>query len=119
MSWLSKLFGGAATKPVTWLQSADLEALLKKPAPPLVIDVRETGEFTGPLGHIRQARNIPLGQIPERAPELLGTGRQIVLVCRSDKRASMAAKQLLRSGDADIAVLRGGMMAWQSRTAPR
>ena len=118
MTWLSKLLGRAATKPVAWLDSADLEALLKKQSPPLIVDVRETGEFNGPLGHIRQARNIPLGQVPARAQELLGTGRQIVLVCRSDRRAAMAAKQLLRSGDGTIAVLRGGMMAWQSRSAP-
>jgi 3-mercaptopyruvate sulfurtransferase SseA len=31
---------------------------------PLIVDVREPGEFDGPLGHIDGAINIPLAQLP-------------------------------------------------------
>src|SRR6266700_3393714 len=35
-----------------------------------ILDVREPGEFTGPLGHIGRAVLIPLGELAERAGEL-------------------------------------------------
>ncbi|MFP3943043.1 MAG: VTT domain-containing protein, partial [Alphaproteobacteria bacterium] len=35
-----------------------------------IIDVREPGEFTGPLGHIAQAVNLPLGTLSERMTEI-------------------------------------------------
>ena len=35
-----------------------------------ILDVREPGEFDGPLGHIRGATLIPLGELAERAGEL-------------------------------------------------
>jgi len=40
--------------------------------------VREPGEFEGPLGHIRGARLIPLGELSERAGEARGAIVQIV-----------------------------------------
>ena len=77
--------------------------------------VRGPGEFTGPLGHIETARNIPLDQIPAETAELLGGLRPVVLVCHTDRRSAAAAEHLRRSGGTDIAVLRGGMVAWRSR----
>jgi rhodanese-related sulfurtransferase len=70
------------------------------------------------LGHIDDARNIPLDQLPAHAVELLGEGRPLVLVCHSDRRSATAAKQLQRPGGPRIAVLRGGMVAWRSHPMP-
>jgi rhodanese-related sulfurtransferase len=118
MSLLAKLLGRPTTEAVAWLETGELSTLLNSPAPPLVIDVRGPGEFTGPLGHIGDARNIPLDQIPAYTADLLGEGRPLVLVCHTDRRSAAAADHLRRAGGSDIAVLRGGMVAWRSRPMP-
>ena len=116
MSLLAKLLGRATTETVTWLEMDELSALLTLPSPPRVVDVRGPGEFTGPLGHIEDAENIPLDQIPGRTEELLSEQRPVVLVCHTDRRSAAAAEHLRRAGGTDIAVLRGGMVAWSARS---
>jgi rhodanese-related sulfurtransferase len=114
MSLLARLLGRSATDAVVWVETDELATLLKGESPPLLIDVRGPGEFTGSLGHIESARNIPLDRIAEQTAALLGDGRPMVLVCHTDRRSSAAAEHLRRAGGTDIAVLRGGMMAWRS-----
>jgi rhodanese-related sulfurtransferase len=118
MSLLAKLLGRTSDASVAWLEVDELSGLLGGGPVPLVIDVRGPGEFTGPLGHIEEARNIPLDQIPAQASSLLAEGLPLVLVCHTDRRSQAAAEHLRRAGGRDIAVLRGGMVAWRSRPAP-
>jgi rhodanese-related sulfurtransferase len=118
MSLLGKLLGRTTTEAVTWVETDELATLLNSPSPPLVIDVRGPGEFTGPLGHIDDARNIPMDQIPAHTADLLGDGRPLVLVCHTDRRSGAAADHLRRAGGTDIGVLRGGMVSWRSRSMP-
>src|ERR1700686_4804022 len=115
MSLRAKLLGRSTTDAFAWLEADELATLLNSAAPPLVIDVRGPGEFTGPLGYIDDARNIPLDQVPSHAADLLGERRSLVLVCHTDRRSAAAAAHLRRSGGSEIAVLRGGMVAWRSR----
>jgi rhodanese-related sulfurtransferase len=115
MSLLAKLLGRPTTEAVAWLETDELSTLLNSPSPPLVIDVRGPAEFTGPLGHIDNARNIPLDQFPAHAADLSGEGRPLVFVCHTDRRSAAAAEYLRRAGGSEIAVLRGGMVAWRSR----
>jgi rhodanese-related sulfurtransferase len=114
MNLLSKLLGRPTKEAVTWVDVSELAGLLKTESPPLIVDVRGAGEFTGPLGHIESAENIPLDQISERTTELLAERRPVVLVCHTDRRSSAAADHLRRAGREDVAVLRGGMVAWRS-----
>jgi rhodanese-related sulfurtransferase len=116
MGLLVKLLGRTNEGAVTWVETGELATLLKTGSPPTVIDVRGPGEFTGPLGHIDSARNIPLDQLPGQTAELLNSRRPLVLVCHTDRRSSAAAEHLRRAGGADIAVLRGGMVAWRSQS---
>jgi rhodanese-related sulfurtransferase len=118
MSLLAKLLGRTAPEAVTWLETDELATLLTSPTPPLVIDVRGPGEFTGPLGHIEDAQNIPLDQIPAHTADLLQEARPLVLVCHTDRRSAAAADHLRRAGGTEIAVLRGGMVSWRSRPVP-
>lgn len=118
MSLLAKLLGRPTAEAVAWVDTDELSTLLTSPSPPLVIDVRGPGEFTGPLGHIDDARNIPLDQIPAHTADLLGEGRPLVLVCHTDRRSAAGAEHLRRAGGTDIAVLRGGMVSWRSRPTP-
>ena len=118
MNLLARLLGRTTTETVAWLEPDELSTLLNCPSPPIVIDVRGPAEFTGPLGHIEAARNIPLDRIPAVASSLSGEQRPLVLVCHTDRRSAAAADHLRRAGAADIAVLRGGMVAWRSRFLP-
>jgi rhodanese-related sulfurtransferase len=115
MSVLAKLLGRPTTEAVAWMEADELAKLLNSPSPPLVVDVRGPEEFTGPLGHIDDARNIPLDQLPAHAANLSGGGQPLVLVCHTDRRSAAAATYLRRAGGSEIAVLRGGMVAWRSR----
>ena len=54
-----------------------------------VIDVRESSEYTGPLGHIEGSRLMPLGELSARAAELVKE-RPVVAVCRSGARSAQA-----------------------------
>ncbi|MEA2738450.1 MAG: hypothetical protein QOH05_1757 [Acetobacteraceae bacterium] len=118
MSLLARLLGRPSADTVTWLEADELSTLLNGAAPPLVVDVRGLGEFTGPLGHIEAARNIPLDQLQAHTADLLGEARPLVLVCHTDRRSAAAAEHLRRAGGTEIAVLRGGMVAWRSRPVP-
>jgi rhodanese-related sulfurtransferase len=118
MSLLAKLLRRTTPDTVTWVEIDELAILLNGPTPPLIVDVRGSGEFTGPLGHIDAAQNIPLDQIPSQTAELLSARRPVILVCHTDRRSSAAAEHLRRAGGTDIAVLRGGMVAWRSQVAP-
>jgi glyoxylase-like metal-dependent hydrolase (beta-lactamase superfamily II)/rhodanese-related sulfurtransferase len=78
-----------------------------------ILDVREPGEFEGPLGHIRGARLIPLGELAERAGEL-ARDRPIVAVCRAGSRSAQATVLLREAGFGDVANLAGGMLRWRA-----
>jgi sulfur dioxygenase len=82
-----------------------------------VLDVREPAEFTGPLGHIRNAVLIPLGELGARAGEL-AKDRPIVAVCRAGGRSAQATNILQQAGFKDIANLTGGMLRWRAEGHP-
>lgn len=107
---LSALFGRRDQS--GWIEPQDLVASLTADPPPLVVDVRSPAEFTGPLGHIADAVNIPLDVFAASVAEVTGPARPVVLVCHTDRRSSAAAQHLRGLGVTDVAVLRGGMTAW-------
>jgi glyoxylase-like metal-dependent hydrolase (beta-lactamase superfamily II)/rhodanese-related sulfurtransferase len=87
---------------------------LEEHAPALqILDVREPEEFIGPLGHIRGAVLIPLGDLAERAGEL-ARDRPIVAVCRAGSRSAQATVILREAGFGDVANLAGGMLRWRA-----
>ena len=85
--------------------------LAEMSAPVQVVDVREAEEFTGPLGHIRGAKLIPLDQLANRVGELSRT-TPVVTVCRSGARSAQAVVLLQRAGVEQAANLSGGMLRW-------
>lgn len=78
-----------------------------------IVDVREPGEFDGPLGHIRGAILLPLGELTKRAGEL-DPARPLVAVCRAGGRSAQAIAILQKAGFRDIANLAGGMLRWRA-----
>jgi len=82
-----------------------------------VVDVREPGEFDGPLGHIATASPIPLGSLAARVGEL-DRGRPVVAVCRSGARSAQAVTLLRQAGFWELANLAGGMLRWRADGYP-
>ena len=78
-----------------------------------ILDVREPEEFTGPLGHIRGAILIPLGELATRAGEL-ARDRPVVTVCRAGSRSAQATVILRQAGFTNVANLCGGMLRWRA-----
>lgn len=100
---------------ISWITPDELAARLGQGDAPVIVDVRGPDEYSGPLGHIEGAVNIPLDSLDEHLPELAHQGRSIVTVCKTDKRSANAANRLLDRTDAAVSVLRGGMDAWTQR----
>jgi rhodanese-related sulfurtransferase len=110
-AFLSRLRGRSAATPA-WIEVTDLRSRMASAPSPLILDVRGSDEFEGPLGHIEGARNIPLPSLPAHIRELAGQLAPIVCVCLTDKRSAQAAATLAEAGHHNVTVLRGGMKAW-------
>ena len=82
-----------------------------------IVDVREPSEFDGPLGHIRDAKLIPLGELSSRAGGL-DRKHPIVAVCRSGGRSAQAVTILQKAGFSQVANLAGGMLRWRADGHP-
>jgi SulP family sulfate permease len=78
---------------------------------PLVVDVREPREFK--KGHLPEARLEPLPNILSEDVRF-PSDREIVFVCRSGRRSRRAAYALRQMGIFNVAILRGGMLAWEA-----
>jgi uncharacterized membrane protein YdjX (TVP38/TMEM64 family)/rhodanese-related sulfurtransferase len=103
----------------SWIEVEDLAARLEGSKPIAVIDVRGHDEFAGPLGHIPNARNMPLADLPRRLDELGSLiETPVVLVCKTEKRSANAAALLGAVGFRDVVVLRGGMVRWNEAKMP-
>lgn len=101
-----------------WIEVDGLAGRLKEGGV-TVIDVRGPDEFSGPLGHIAKAKNLPVGDLPNRLAEIEAIKDQsIILVCRTDKRSANAATLLRDAGFRDVRVLRGGMERWNRTGLP-
>lgn len=85
----------------------------------LLIDVRSTEDFIGEQGHVKDALNIPLEDLPSRLNELSEYMEQpIALICRTDRRSAKAAQLLARNGYADVHVVKQGMTDWNLNNYP-
>jgi uncharacterized membrane protein YdjX (TVP38/TMEM64 family)/rhodanese-related sulfurtransferase len=99
--------------PGAFMSVRELERSLRAERGPLIIDVRDPDEFAGALGHIPGALNIPIDRLLSRLDQVKAAhGRQIVLVCKTDKRSARAAATLREAGVSSATVLQGGMAAW-------
>ncbi|MFL5518422.1 MAG: molybdopterin-synthase adenylyltransferase MoeB [Gemmatimonadales bacterium] len=81
----------------------------------ILIDVREPHEWE--IAHIEGARLIPLGQLPDRIPELDGHA-EIVTYCHKGSRSMKALEILRGAGHSRVRSLAGGIDAWAARIEP-
>jgi rhodanese-related sulfurtransferase len=98
---------------VRQLSPGEVHARLKTDPTPLLLDVRETDEYTGELGHIPGSRLIPLKELPDCVDELDAyRDRPIIVVCRAGVRSTTAAAMLTGMGFSQVSNLKGGMLDW-------
>ena len=83
----------------------------------MVVDVCETEEFAA--GHVGGARNVPLGQLEQRLPEVVKNKTvPLILVCASGARANRALAVAKKLGYDKAQVLAGGLKAWKDANLP-
>jgi rhodanese-related sulfurtransferase len=84
----------------------------------LVIDVRTAAEFREV--HIPGSLNVPLPDLGRLTSELKAqaAGKEMVLICRTGRRATAAAEQLLNEGVTECRVLEGGITSWVEAGLP-
>jgi len=83
----------------------------------LLIDVRQPDEYA--QGHAPGSTLIPLGQLAQRLPELVGyKNKPVALICHSGNRSGKAQKLLQQAGFTATSNVEGGMVAWQKAGLP-
>jgi rhodanese-related sulfurtransferase len=89
--------------------------LREAPERPLLLDVREVGEFAA----IRApgAVLVPTSSFAARVAEL-PSDRPIMVICHLGGRSAAVAGFLLRSGRSDVVNVAGGMDAWERAGLP-
>jgi rhodanese-related sulfurtransferase len=96
---------------------AELERLRTSDAPPVLLDVRERGEFA--LGQVAGATPLPRGLLELRLPRVVpDAGWPLVLYCDDGRRSALAAAAMEAMGYADVRVLAGGLGAWRASGRP-
>lgn len=108
------VLGGPAAAAEKTISAEALAARLDGPAPPVVLDVRSAEEVAE--GRLPGALTIPHDQVPARLGEL-GAPREIVLYCRSGRRARLAGESLEAAGF-DVVYLEGDYPGWATAGRP-
>ncbi|MCA9604030.1 MAG: rhodanese-like domain-containing protein [Myxococcales bacterium] len=78
-----------------------------------LVDVRESGERSGPMGLIAQAEHVPLGQLMNAAKDW-PKDQPLVIHCASGGRSARAALALEAAGFSRVASMEGGIMVWRA-----
>ena len=108
-AWLMRGLPAAQTAGVT-IHSMCRE--LESDSDPYLIDVRAQHELDE-QGRVPAARHVDLLRLPSLIAEI-PLGRRIYVLCRSGYRSTVAASVLEQNGRQDLAVILGGVSAWQS-----
>lgn len=83
----------------------------------LLIDVSEPEEFSG--GHAGGSRNVPLGQLEERLPQVVkNKALPLILLCPTGARARRAEAMARKLGYERAQALAGGLKAWREAKLP-
>lgn len=108
------IFESLIGSPVPSITSLETRSKLLGPNPPLLLDVREPEEYEA--GHVEGAQLAPLGQLSSKVAAL-PKNREMLVICQSGSRSTVATRQLLRKGYQAVNVV-GGMMAWHMADLP-
>lgn len=83
----------------------------------MVIDLRGADSFG--LGHIVNAKNIPMDELDARHDQISGfKNKPIVAVCQAGVSSNKVVDKLRKSGFESVYGLKGGMAAWSEAGLP-
>jgi rhodanese-related sulfurtransferase len=94
-------------------KSISAEQFIKMPeADRFLLDVRTPGEYQD--GYIANAVNIPVASLAKNLDKLKDKDQQIVVYCRSGRRASTAIEYLSSQGFTNLVHLEGDFGEWEA-----
>jgi rhodanese-related sulfurtransferase len=105
MNFFSQLLNPAG---IPQLEPAQVHNMASQSPKPYLLDVRTPGEYQ--QGHINGAELIPLDELAARMTQL-PQGQEIICICESGSRSSVAARHLQEHGY-KVSNMRGGMGYW-------
>lgn len=105
--------GGKRERPFSKVRpGVAFEMLRDTPAMP-VVDLRTRFEFTGPIGHVKGARNVPLDELAESLAALAPLkDRTFLLYCGHGECGDAGLEILLAAGFREAVLMDGGIDAW-------
>ena len=99
------------------ITSAELVDLIRSGKAPIIIDVRTSKEYGS--GHVPGAINIPHKELKDRLKEISDhKSKEIVIYCKSGRRAGIATKVLSEAGFSKLRELEGNMIKWKKDRYP-
>lgn len=99
------------------MTAAELMSRLEGPDAPVILDVRSPEEYAE--GHIPGAINIPYDQIGAQLGSLDEyRGGELVVYCRTGRRAGVAEGALSEAGFERVRDLEGHMVGWREAELP-
>jgi len=102
---------GYSTEHLYVLTVRELKAKLDRGEELTIVDDRGQDEWDS--GHIRGAKHIYVGDIPDRMGDI-PIDKPVALICTTGNRATLGASILLRQGCHTVYSVLGSMMAWKA-----
>jgi len=117
---LSVILVQAQTATSTYLISpTDAKKMIDEGKFELVLDVRTVDEYTGPLGHIKGSRLLPIQNLEAGMKAIEKFKDKTVLVyCHSGGRSAKSARILQENGFTKVYDLDGGITSWKTKGLP-
>ena len=110
------LFSTFAQANIKTIEPQTVLKLIETQQAPLILDVRSAEEFY--QGHIPGAINISYELLPENQQLNAYKKQDIIIYCRSGRRAQIASQVLQKNGFKQLIDLNGHMIAWQQLHYP-
>lgn len=103
-----------------WAQDVSRDAMAARMAghdAPVVLDVRTPAEYRD--GHLAGALNIPVDEVAARSGAIgVKRDQELVVYCKSGKRAARARDTLQSLGYTNVHLLEGSADAWRADGRP-
>lgn len=107
----------AETETAPGMEAGELLARIEEGTQPFILDVRTPEEYAA--GHIEGAVNIPYTELEDRVSELgIELGEEMVVYCRSGRRAGIAETALSELGYSNLRDLDGHINGWTEAGYP-
>jgi rhodanese-related sulfurtransferase len=83
----------------------------------VLLDVRTTQELNEMSVKVSNVKHVPLQSLASSIGSMSGQ-KSYYILCRTGLRATMAAMSLMQNGFANVAVIKGGINAWDKANLP-